>query len=260
MYQYYQQLGYIRKRYAALRTGAFRTLLTDDTSYVYSFGRDDANARLVVVLNNDGAAHSPGVPVAGYLADGTVLTDQLTGNSYTVSGGQVTVPLAARQAAILADDATATLRGHVSIPGRLSLEVPIEVRVDGMPTGSVVFNRTLDATGTFTVPALIPGAVTVRVKNPQTLAIAQPVALAAGLNDVTFTEPLRLGDVNDNNCIDITDFSLLRAAFGSVPGNPNWDARADLNGDNVVEITDFTLLRGNFGACGATLPAAGKKH
>jgi glycosidase len=253
LYQYYQQLGYIRQKYTALRTGAFRTLLTDDASQIYSFGRDDATARLVIALNNDTGPHTSSIPVAGYLADGTVLTDQLTGAAYTVTGGQVAVPLGAKGAAILANDATATLRGHVTIPGRsgAALAVPIEVRVDGLPSGSAVFNRTLDATGVFTVPGLLPVTVTVRLKNPQTLAVAQTVVLGAGMNDVTFTDPLREGDADDNNCVDVIDFSLVRAAFGAGPGDPTWDARTDFDGDGVISISDFTLLRASFGACGA---------
>ena len=251
VYQYYQALGYIRKKYSALRTGDFRTLLTDDTNYIYSFGRSDAQAKLVIAMNNDNGAHTAVIPVAGYIADGTTLTDELTGSMFPVSGGVVSVPLAGKQSVILSDQPSSLLQGQVSVQGRAAGGLPVQVTVQGMALGNVTFDRTLDATGVFTIPALIPGTVTVRVKNPQTLAVAQSVTLAAGNNTVTIGTPLPEGDADDSNCVDITDFSLLRAAFGSVPGDPNWDARADFDGDGVITISDFYFLRSNYGTCGA---------
>src|SRR5207247_6507138 len=108
----YQQLGAIRHNYAALRTGDFRTLLTDDTNYVYSFGRSDAAAKLVIALNNNSSiASNITIPVSGYIANGTVLTDQLTGTQYTVTGGNITISsLAAKGAAILADNPGAAVQ------------------------------------------------------------------------------------------------------------------------------------------------------
>ena len=217
MYQYYQQLGFIRSKYSALRTGDFRTLLADDTNFVYSFGRSNSNAKLAIVLNNDNSSHSESIPVGGYIADGTVLTDQLTGSQYTVSGGFVSVLLAAKGEAILADDAGATLRGHASVPGRSAGNLPVDVKVSGVTTGTVTFNRTLDSTGTFTVTALSPGSVSVRVKNSQTLAVSQQVTLATGMNDVTIAPPLREGDANNDNCVNTLDFGIVRHAFGSSP-------------------------------------------
>jgi hypothetical protein len=58
------------------------------------------------------------------------------------------------------------------------------------------------------------------------------------------------GDVNDDNEVDIGDYSLLSIAFGSVPGDPNWNAEADLNGDDEVDIGDFAILSNNFGMVG----------
>ncbi|MEW5920092.1 MAG: S8 family serine peptidase [Bacillota bacterium] len=57
---------------------------------------------------------------------------------------------------------------------------------------------------------------------------------------------LPVGDVNNNNRIDLVDLSLLALAYGTVPGDGNWDPRADLNGDGRVDITDLTLLTQNY--------------
>ena len=60
--------------------------------------------------------------------------------------------------------------------------------------------------------------------------------------------------MNNDNLVDITDFSLLRATFGKGCGDPGYDGRADFTGDCLVDITDFSLLRGNFGQVGAPPP------
>ncbi|GIV17356.1 MAG: hypothetical protein KatS3mg022_2791 [Armatimonadota bacterium] len=40
-------------------------------------------------------------------------------------------------------------------------------------------------------------------------------------------------------------------AFGSVPGDPNWNPDADLDGDDEVTLFDFGILTANFGLIGA---------
>ena len=62
------------------------------------------------------------------------------------------------------------------------------------------------------------------------------------------------GDVNNDNLVDISDFSLLRATFGKSCGDGGYDGRADFTGDCLVDISDFSLLRGNFGQAGPPAP------
>lgn len=59
------------------------------------------------------------------------------------------------------------------------------------------------------------------------------------------------GDVNGDNSVNIQDFLVLRAAFGSNGGSPNWNQNADLNKDGSVNIQDFLILRRCFGQAGA---------
>lgn len=58
------------------------------------------------------------------------------------------------------------------------------------------------------------------------------------------------GDCNGDNEIEIGDFALLAAAFGTGPDDDNWDERCDLNCDLVVDIGDFAILSVNFGQIG----------
>ena len=56
-----------------------------------------------------------------------------------------------------------------------------------------------------------------------------------------------LGDINDDNVVDIQDYNLLSNDFGpSDPYGPV-DKIADLNFDTTVDIQDFIILSKNFG-------------
>lgn len=96
------KLTAIRRAFPALRTGSFMTLLTDDTNKLYAYGRFDASNRIAVALNNDSVAHTVAVPVWQLsMANGSTLTDQLSGQQYTVQNGVVNVAVNGHYGAIL---------------------------------------------------------------------------------------------------------------------------------------------------------------
>jgi len=107
-----------------------------------------------------------------------------------------------------------------------------------------------DASGYFTVTGIPQGCYDVKVKNLHTLRNKKAnVVIVYGVNTIDFGT-LREGDANDDNAVDITDFSILRTAFGKSQGQPGYDARADFNQDGQIDIADFSLLRTNFGQVG----------
>jgi len=56
------------------------------------------------------------------------------------------------------------------------------------------------------------------------------------------------GDVNWDGYIDATDLDLLKAAYDSKLGDPNWNPDCDLNGDGVVNIMDTVVCSKNQGS------------
>lgn len=58
------------------------------------------------------------------------------------------------------------------------------------------------------------------------------------------------GDVNGDGYVNMTDADLVTAAFGSVPGAPNWNMAADLNQNNIVNAADANIVAANFGRIG----------
>jgi len=55
------------------------------------------------------------------------------------------------------------------------------------------------------------------------------------------------GDINSDSTVNILDAILLAGAFGSRPGDGNWNPNADINNDDVVNILDAIILAGHFG-------------
>jgi len=55
------------------------------------------------------------------------------------------------------------------------------------------------------------------------------------------------GDINGDGVVDIYDALLGALAYGSVPGDPNWNPAADLNGDGHVDIYDVIIIANHFG-------------
>ncbi|MCL6476409.1 MAG: carboxypeptidase-like regulatory domain-containing protein [Firmicutes bacterium] len=55
---------------------------------------------------------------------------------------------------------------------------------------------------------------------------------------------------NGDNEVTLLDFGGLVAAFGSVPGDSNWNPDADLDGDAEVTLFDFGVLVRHFGEIG----------
>jgi len=107
----------------------------------------------------------------------------------------------------------------------------------------------LDANGNFATEAPSGRAFDVSVK--------ESVYLRRTLSLDSRTDPLDNvqfgmipGDCNGDNSVNLFDFLVLRQAFGSAPGSPNWNDRADLNRDGSVNLVDFVILRSNYGRSG----------
>jgi alpha-glucosidase len=97
-----RKLVSIRNTYPALRTGSYATLLTDDARRIYAFGRFDASHRIAVVLNDGGETQTATIPAYQLsMIDGSSVTDLLTGDTYRVSNGNLTVRVKGRYGAIL---------------------------------------------------------------------------------------------------------------------------------------------------------------
>jgi hypothetical protein len=55
------------------------------------------------------------------------------------------------------------------------------------------------------------------------------------------------GDVDGDGDTDLADLAALLAAYGSRPGDPNWNPAADLDGDGDVDLADLAMLLSDYG-------------
>jgi hypothetical protein len=55
-----------------------------------------------------------------------------------------------------------------------------------------------------------------------------------------------VGDINNDNFVDINDLVAWDAAWGSRAGDPHWNPQADINGDGVVDNADGILIVQNY--------------
>jgi len=154
------------------------------------------------------------------------------------------------------------LAGQVHYQGRpsaphASWEQQLEVTFYQANSLVVVLTATptTDTSGRFTVTGVPPDTYHVRVKHR--------LALSAQWNNVHFLAGIPVGldfgmlptgNASTDDQVDIVDFSLLRAAFGTPQSCgttvPNPLPCADFDGNGQVDIVDFSLLRSNFGRAG----------
>ncbi len=113
-----------------------------------------------------------------------------------------------------------------------------------------------DGTGNFTVstPVLdhtyyIPGNLTV------SLEVADIENQRNSVNHIVQVQNITtpIYDINGDGKVDIKDIAQVAKAYGSVPGDPNWDPQADITGptqgvpDGKVDVRDIAMVAKHFG-------------
>jgi hypothetical protein len=97
---------------------------------------------------------------------------------------------------------------------------------DYMPTHAMLFSRVLVV---LMLLSLLEGALRVSVASPP----------AAGPSP-------RLPDINGNGVVDLQDLATFAGAYGSSPGDPNWNSAADFYDNRKVDLMDLMLMAVDF--------------
>jgi hypothetical protein len=72
-------------------------------------------------------------------------------------------------------------------------------------------------------------------------------ALASSLSassSIVLTIP---GDINGDFKVNLQDLVSLASAYGSKPGDANWNPNADIDGNGVVGLSDLVILAAHYG-------------
>jgi parallel beta-helix repeat protein len=99
-------------------------------------------------------------------------------------------------------------------------------------TGSLIWNYTIGG-WVDSSPAVADGKVFIGSEDGNVFAFGGARTLAS--------------DLNGDGKVDILDIFAVARAFGSKPGDPNWNQAADLDNNGVINILDIFLVALNFG-------------
>ena len=137
-------------------------------------------------------------------------------------------------------------QGETSVTSDVTLEMtgnpPQTQMVTDLPGGAaIILNYTWDTTpvarGTYvlTAEATLEGDV-----DPADNTYPPLGSL------ITVIETIE-GDINGDFQVDIYDIVLIARAFGSKPGDPDWNPNANIVEDNSIDIYDVVIVAQNFG-------------
>lgn len=146
-----------------------------------------------------------------------------------------------------------SLVGTIALAGRSSgtaaMSVLVTIQVTPAGGSTQIISATTDTSGVFTLIGLTPGQYQIRVKADGYLSAQQTVTISGGVTAANFGT-LRAGDINGDNAVTLSDFSILANSFNRINGQPGYNIAADLNADNRVDLADFSLLASNFNTSG----------
>jgi len=142
---------------------------------------------------------------------------------------------------------TVTLQGRPAPPDASWItQVNVTIYYTGTNNVYKTVNVNTTNSGVFTVTGVDLYTWDIRVKGSHTLANRKNNIVV-----VTATLPINFGllyegDADNNNRVNILDFSILATAYGKQTPQPGFDARADFNNNGRIEILDYSLLANNY--------------
>lgn len=147
----------------------------------------------------------------------------------------------------------AMLVGHVTGQQGSRFRDPISLTLTMGSTEINYPSQNTDASGYFTVSVdgLPSGTYSYRAKGPRYLANAGSVTLSGAPITQLEIGSTRIGDADNNNVVDMVDYSIFLAAFGALCGDPAYDQRVDFDDNCTINAADYTTLNSAFGRLGA---------
>jgi hypothetical protein len=141
--------------------------------------------------------------------------------------------------------AGAILLGRVRVQTR-SVWGDTTIFVDGQPRAITGDD------GWFVLLGLTPGLHVVRAQRTGALSSEGTFYVQPGVVNYTGETLMILGDVYDNDRIDLFDWMLVQAAIGRCVGDPSFQSWIDLDLDGCVTSDDLRYVEDNLGFVGPT--------
>jgi hypothetical protein len=160
------------------------------------------------------------------------IIDCITSTNTTYVGRLVNINVTAKNEGDIAENITVKIYANNQIIATLSI---INLGQGEMVTKMVTWNTS----------SITPSLTPYQIK-----AEADPVPHESNMANNIFIDGnvtiKMVGDVNGDGTVDLKDLQLWDAAYGSNPGDSNWNPQADINGDDVVDREDGILIIQNY--------------
>jgi hypothetical protein len=150
---------------------------------------------------------------------------------------------------------TLTLSRRIS--GTLSCEdvtgLPLEATAVLRPSdnsGDLTLPVSVNAAGGFALSDVPARAYHIKVKTANTLSRVVTANTTGGDVSGLAIGPLKGGDADDSNFIDVFDLDLLIQSFNSLPEDSNWSPGVDFDRSGSVDVFDLDILIRNFNEAG----------
>ena len=142
--EWYRSLAQLRASHQAVREGDLEFLLADDGAGTLAYLRRSPDAAAVVALNLSDRVRTLEIPVAGRVADGTVLVDALGSAPATApAGGLLTLSLEGRSVAVLVSAPDVDLTAPAAPPALAAEARPSSVELTWEPADDAARYRVL---------------------------------------------------------------------------------------------------------------------
>lgn len=95
---------------------------------------------------------------------------------------------------------------------------------------------------------------TALLKGDAQIAASSEFTMSPNISNLNSGEVISLttGDLNEDNTINSSDYSIVQKALGSTQQSSNWNALADFNKDGVINTFDLAIITKNLGKVGAS--------
>jgi hypothetical protein len=131
----------------------------------------------------------------------------------------------------------------------------IDITAPGVPSGTLYVSNASDPNATTWQIPFVNGAVNVTLfpgnyllqlyNQDDKLFYEGNFTVSAGQ---TLVRTMKIpGDINGDGKVNLADLAALAQAWGSKPGDPNWNPNADLTGSGIVGLKDLVILAQNYG-------------
>lgn len=123
------------------------------------------------------------------------------------------------------------------------------------PTYLLSFLIDMPKSGAFqglSIAGLTQGSTyTAYLKGPSQIASASAFTVRPTVADLGLFN-LITGDLNEDNTINSSDYSIAKAALGATPSSQKWNKNIDFNLDNIINSFDLGIITKNLGKIGSS--------